>query len=125
MQPRVVKSKVDAKRAGVQVRAYLASLPPDARRQLKKLRDGHSLRGARRRGSLQLRDSRLQARRTAARVVRRLETSHQPLPDDRGDQRAHAADLEGYEVSKGTVRFPLTKPPPLALVRRLVQSAYR
>ena len=32
-------SKNDAKPAGVQVRAYLAALPPDSRRRLKQLRE--------------------------------------------------------------------------------------
>ena len=37
-------------------------------------------------------------------------------------RRDNAAALEGYEMAKGTVRFPLTEPIPAALVRRLVKA---
>ena len=37
-------------------------------------------------------------------------------------RQALAAELEGYETSKGTVRFPLAAPLPAALVRRLIRA---
>jgi uncharacterized protein YdhG (YjbR/CyaY superfamily) len=36
--------------------------------------------------------------------------------------RAHATELKGYAVGKGSIRFPADKPLPASLVRKLVKA---
>lgn len=37
-------------------------------------------------------------------------------------KRALGNEIKGYDISKGTIRFPLNEPVPTALVKRLVKA---
>lgn len=116
------RGAVDKKKTAAQLRAYAAALTPAGRAALKQLRAAilEAAPGAEEVFSYGIPGFRFEGRVLVWCAAWKEHASMYPLT--LGMRAANEKALARYQLSKGTVRFPLDEPLPLSLAKRLVKA---
>jgi len=104
------------------VAAYMASLTPEARRRLEKLRATivAAAPGAVESFSYGVPAIRIEGKPVVCYAAAKAHYSLFPMSG--AVMKSFAADLKPYDISQGTIRFSMDKPLPAQLVRRIVKA---
>lgn len=117
----MLTGKNDVARKGSDVEKYLATVPAEPRATLEKLRK--MIRAAAPKAveviSYGIPTFKLDGRMLVSYAAFKEHCSFFP---GSAPIKAHEDDLKSYETSKGTIRFPTSKPLPAALVKKLVKT---
>ena len=117
-----MKNTSSALNTAGQIRAYLAAQPPRTRAVLKEIRDAIRAVAPDAVDSFSYRIPGVKLDGKAL-VWYAGFTHHASLyPIGDAISKRFASELECYETSKGTVRFPLDQPIPVTLVKRMVRA---
>jgi uncharacterized protein YdhG (YjbR/CyaY superfamily) len=105
-----------------QVALYIAALPPDARKAMKQVRAAIRAAAPRAEEAFSYRIPGFRIDGKPLVWYAAFKNHYSVYPIGAAIRRSLAKDVEGYETSKGTIRFPLEERVPVSFVKKLIKA---